>query len=48
MGKAVSHSGQEPFFNETREAKNSAHPKAMRLRLEGAPVKQIDGASRRE
>ena len=45
VGEAVSHS-DKPFLNETREAKNSAHPKAMRLRSEGAPVKQIDGAGR--
>jgi hypothetical protein len=43
MGEAVSHPGQEPFVDKTGEAKNSAHPKAMRLRPECAPVKQIDG-----
>jgi hypothetical protein len=48
MSKAVSHAIQESFFDKTREAKDSAHPKAMRLRSQGARVKQIDGASLRE
>jgi hypothetical protein len=37
MGEAVSHPGQESLLDKTGEAKDSAHPKAMRLRSEGAP-----------
>ena len=48
MSEAVSHAGQEPFLNKTGETKYSAHPKAMRLRSEGARVKQIDGFTGRE
>ena len=39
MSEAISHAGQEPFFDKTREAINSAHPKAMRLCSERTPVK---------
>src|SRR4029450_6975185 len=37
MGEAASHPGQEPFLDKTGEAKDSAHPKAIRLRSECIP-----------
>ena len=44
MSEAVSHAREQAFLNKAREPKYSAHPKAMRLRSESAPVKQIDAA----
>ncbi len=43
MSQALSHPGQETLLVKTGEAENSAHLKAIRLRPEGSPVKQIDG-----
>jgi hypothetical protein len=44
MSKAVSHAREQAVLNKAREPEYSAHPKAMRLRSESAPVKQIDAA----
>src|SRR6476620_5753804 len=44
VGQAVSHAREQTFLHKAREPEYSAHPKAMRLRSESAPVKQIDAA----